>query len=110
MNIIEHIIGLVESKIALAKLEVKEEVSSIVSRLVVAMLMFILLFFIWFFLCIALGMLLNEQFHSSFSGTLTIAGIHALVLIFLYVFRKKLGLRKAIAKGMDRILYTDDED
>ncbi|MCA6074373.1 phage holin family protein [Fulvivirga sedimenti] len=110
MTIIEHIIGLVETKIALAKLEVKEEVSSIVSRLLVAVLMAILLFFTWFFLCLAFGMFLNHTLNSDYTGTLIIAGIHAFLLVILYFFHKKLGLRKAIANAMDRILNAKDED
>ena len=110
MNIIQHVIGLVETKIALAKIEVKEEVSSIVSKLVVAIVMSVIAFFIWFFICLALGMYLNQVLNSGYLGILIIAALHLLVFLFLFFYHEKLGLRKAIAAGMDRILYTDNEE
>lgn len=110
MNIIQHIIGLVETKIELAKMEVKAEVSSIASKLIVAMVIAVVAFFIWFYLSLALGMFLNDVLNTEYAGILIVAGLHLLVLLLLYFFHEQLGLRKAIASGMDKILYSDSDE
>lgn len=107
---IQHIIGLVETKIALVKLEVKEEVSKVASRLIVALVMGMLAFFIWFFISFATALMINTWMSSAFWGFFIIAGIHILLLILLFIYQKELGLEKAISDGMDKILKVNQEE
>jgi uncharacterized membrane protein YqjE len=110
MTIIDHIIGLVEARIELAKLSVKDEVSSLASKLIVAVIMSIFAFFIWFYLSLALGYYLNAITDSRYWGILIIAGIHIVILAIIYFFHKQLRLKQLIESGLDTILYSDDDD
>ena len=110
MTIIDHIIGLVEARIELAKLSVKDEVSSIAAKLIIAALMSVFAFFIWFYLSLALGYYLNDITDSRYWGILIVAGIHLVILVITYLFHKQLRLKKIIESGLDAILYSDDED
>ena len=107
---IQHIIGLVETKIALVKLEIRQEVSKVISSLIVISAMALLAFFIWFFISFAIALLINSWMDSIYWGFFIIAGIHLLLLLLLYAFRKELKLEEAISKEMDRILKINVEE
>ena len=66
---IDHIIGLIETRIALVKIEVKEEVSKVTSRMIVALVMAMLAFFIWFFISFAMALRNLSKFHSRANGS-----------------------------------------
>jgi uncharacterized membrane protein YqjE len=106
---IDHIIGLIETRIALVKIEVKEEVSKVTSRMIVAMVMAMLAFFIWFFISFATALLINTWLNSAFWGFFIIAGIHIILLTLLYIYQKELGLEKTISSGMNKILKINEE-
>jgi len=110
MTIIDHIIGLVESRIELAKLQAKHKVSSVASKLIVAVIMGVVAFFIWFYLSLALGFYLNDITDSRYAGVLLVAGLHLVILLVIYFFNKQLRLKEAIASGLDQILYSDDDE
>jgi membrane protein implicated in regulation of membrane protease activity len=107
---IQHIIGLVETKIALVKLEIRQEVSKVISSLIVITTMALLAFFIWFFISFAFALLINAWLDSIYWGFFIIAGFHILLLLLLYVFRKELKLEETISKEMDKILKINQEE
>ncbi len=103
MSIIDHIIGLIETRVELIKLEVKEESSFVLSRLVLGLIMGLFLFFSWLFLAMGFGLLLNWLLESKFWGIVIIGGIHLLIFILLFIFRHKLGLDNYIHRMMDEM-------
>ncbi len=110
MSIIDHILGLVETRIELAKLTAKEEVSRIASKLIVGILMGVVAFFIWFYLSLAFGLYLNDVTDSRYLGVLIVVGIHIIIFLILYFYHKRLGLENIISESMDKTLYSNDDE
>ncbi|MEJ2003993.1 MAG: phage holin family protein [Cyclobacteriaceae bacterium] len=110
MSIIDHVIGLVESRIELAKVSAKEEVSKVAAKLVLGVIMGVVAFFIWFYLSLALGLFLNDVTESRYLGVLIVAGIHVIILVLIYFFHDKFGMNKVIGDSMDKTLYSNDDE
>lgn len=100
---IDHIIGLIESRLELAKLEAKEEAAFVLARIVLAMALGLFLFFTWFFLALGLGLLMNVWMESSYLGVLSVGILHLVLFILIYLLRGKMGLEKGIKKLIDSI-------
>jgi hypothetical protein len=101
---IDHIIGLVESRLELAKLEAKKEMAFIISRILLGFVFGLFLFFTWFFVSLGLGYLLNDALGNSYGGVLIVAGIHFLLFFLIFIFRNQIGLEKVIKKGIDNLV------
>lgn len=103
MSIIDHIIGLIETKVELVKIEAKEEISFILSRAMIGLFMGLLLFFGWMFAFMAAGFLLNIVFESNYLGILIIAGFHLILFLLMYFFRGQLGIQWLIEKLIEKL-------
>ncbi len=101
MSIIDHIIGMIESRIELFKIEAKEETAFFLARAIVAIMLGLFLFFTWLFLAMGLGLFLNWSLDSSFLGVLIIGVLHLILFLLIYGFRNALGLEKVIRKILD---------
>jgi Putative Actinobacterial Holin-X, holin superfamily III len=89
-NLMEHLSGYVETKVALAKLEIREEVAHVVARGIISLivLLFGLLFLV--FLSLALARYLNTLFANEFAGYLIVGGAFGLIFLILLTFRKSI--------------------
>lgn len=89
-SIYNNVTGYVESRVALVKLEIREEVAQILSRSLIIMLMFLAGFLFVLFLSIGLAEYLNGYFEGPYAGYVIMAGFFAVVLLILVIFRKAL--------------------
>jgi len=89
-GIISNVTGYVESRVALMKIEIREEVAGILSRGLIVMGIFLVGFICLLFLCIGLANYLNMVLESSFAGYMILALFFGLLLLTLLVFRKAL--------------------
>lgn len=110
MNIVDHIIGLVEARLELFKLEAKEEASPIIARLLVIILLGYFLVFTWFFLALGMGFLLNDLMESEYLGVLIIAGFHLLIFILIFIFRDAGWIRNMIKSLLDSMTEEDEDE
>lgn len=94
--IIEHLTGLIEARVELAKIEIKEEVSRIGARIIAGMFFAFLLVLIIILFSIAAGAWLNVLLDSGFVGYFIITGFYLLVLILLIVFKAHIWLQQKI--------------
>lgn len=88
-EIVKNLSGYVEARVALMKLEIRDEVGGILSRGLMVMLIFMIGFLFVLFLFIGLAELLNVAFESRFLGYLLMALFFGVILAVLLLTRKK---------------------
>jgi hypothetical protein len=87
-GIISNLSGYVETRVALVKIEIREEVAGILSKALIMMVIFMVGFMVLLFLCIGTANYLNMVLESQFGGYMIIALFFGLLLLILLVFRK----------------------
>lgn len=87
-TLIENITGYLEAKVALVKMEVREEVAGVLSRGLVMMMVAMVGFLFVLFAGLALSLYLNTVLESQFLGYLIVAGGFGLILAILLIGRK----------------------
>ena len=105
--IIENLTGLIEARMELAKLELKEEVAKAGARIIAGVVIAFLLVMIIIFLSITLATWLNYMLDSMFFGYLIVTGFYLLVLGLLIAFKAHVWLQQKI-EGM--LIDTEDTD
>lgn len=87
-NLVNHLSGYVESRIALVKLEIREELAHSLSKAIIMMILLLFGFLFLLFLSLALAHYLNLYFEDDYAGYLLVGGTYGLIFIVLLVFRK----------------------
>ena len=87
-GIIKNVTGYVETRIALVKIEIREEVAVILSRGLMIMFMIMIGFMFLLFLSLGLAQYLNTLLESSFVGYMIIALFFGILLGVLLIGRK----------------------
>ena len=105
--IIENLTGLIEARLELAKLELKEEVAKAGARIIAGVVLAFLLVMIIIFVSITLAAWLNYLLASMFFGYLIVTGFYLLVLVLLIAFKAHIWLQQKI-EGM--LIDTEETD
>jgi hypothetical protein len=87
-GIINNLTGYLESRVALVKIEIREEVAGILSRGLMIMIIFMIGFLLILFLGLGLAQYLNTVLESAFAGYMIVALFFGLLLFVLLVGRK----------------------
>ncbi len=98
----ELVLKYVEVKSELIKLQIKENVFQIIASLVLAFMLLIFAFLILILLSTAVAGIINERLGSEFWGEIIVAGFYTIVLILLFLNRKKI-----INKGFVKFIASD---
>ncbi|TRX61439.1 phage holin family protein [Fulvivirga sp. M361] len=91
-NIVEHFIGLVESKIEIAKIEIKAELAQGISKGIVALLLIFFMALFFLFLNIAIALFIGHAVDNLGLGFLMVSGFYLVVFILLYLMKDFLKL------------------
>jgi len=94
--IIEHLTGLIEAKLELVKLELKEEVARTGARIIAAVVFSFLLVMIVIFISLALATFLNHLIGNPYIGYFIVTGFYILVLVLLIAFKAHVWLQEKI--------------
>lgn len=108
--IIENLTGLIEARMELAKLEIKEEAAKVGARIVAAIVFSFLLVMIIIFFSLSVATLLNSVLGSIFLGYVIITGFYLLVLVLLIAFKAHIWLQQKIEDGLINFVDTKEED
>ena len=108
--IIENLTGLIEARMELAKLEIKEEVAKAGARIVAAIIFSFLLVMIIIFFSLSLATFLNRVLESMYLGYVIITGFYLLVLILLIAFKVHIWLQHKIEGVLIDFVDTKEED
>lgn len=107
-SLIENVKSLVDTRVKILKLEIKEELAKAMSKILIGVVLINLLFFALLLFSVALSIYLGEVFGNYFYGFLTTGGIYLLLFIFLLIFKNKLGLKEAIEIELHKVLDSND--
>ena len=108
--IIEHLTGLIEARVELAKIEIKEEVSKIGARIIAGVVFAFLLVMIIILFSIALAAWINAMLESGYLGYFIVTGFYLLVLILLVAFKAHVWLQQKIESLLIDSEGLDEED
>jgi len=108
-SIIEDLIGYVEARLELLKVEVKEKLVEALSKVVLAFLLVFTLFTGLIFFCIALSIKLNLMLESSYLGYLIIGFSFLIVTLACYLFLDKKKLSQSLANRFHKSFSKDDD-
>ncbi len=108
-NIIENLMGYVDTRIDIIRLEVQEKLKSSFVNIVHGVLLGLIGFMVLIFVNIFLGLLLNHLLDSSFWGFGIVALFYIILLVILLI-----GLDKKVFQGMadktfDNTIYKTDK-
>lgn len=108
--ILENLTGLIEARMALAKLEIKEEVAKVGARIIAGVVLAFLLVMIIIFMSITLATWLNYLLGSMFLGYLIVTGFYLLVLLLLIAFKVHVWLQQKIESMLIDTEETNQSD
>ncbi|MGI9544109.1 MAG: phage holin family protein [Cyclobacteriaceae bacterium] len=86
-DLINNLIGYLETKSELYKIEIKQELIRLLAKLIAAVVLGILLIIFLLFLSLTLGNYINTLLDSSFTGYLVISGLFLVILVILILLR-----------------------
>ena len=99
--IVDDLVAIVEAKIELLKIELKEEAAKAVTKIISAIVLGLLLFLIVIFISITIATLLNHFIGSRFWGFAIVTGFYLLILIGFKVFKVDKKLERKIEMGLN---------
>ena len=108
--IIDSLTGLIEARVELAKLEIKEEIAKIGARIIAAIVFSFLVVMIIIFFSISMAALLNWVLESLFIGYAIVTGFYLLVLVLLISFKAHIWLQRKIEGVLINFVETKEED
>jgi hypothetical protein len=95
-SIVEHLNGYIESRVALVKMEVREEVGNVLSRGLIILVMFLTGILFLLFMSVGIAEYINTQLGGEHIGFVIVGGFYGLLLLVMIIFRKS--LMKALEK------------
>ncbi|REG86423.1 phage holin family protein [Algoriphagus antarcticus] len=104
-DIIQTIKGIVETKIAMVKLEIQDQISGILSRLIVLVMMAMSLLMLLLFLSFSLSFYLSQYFESPHMGFLIVGLLYLLILVILYLIRDNDSTQEKMQNGLKGFIF-----
>ncbi len=108
--IINDLVAIVEAKVELLKIELKEEAAKAATKIISAIFLGVMVFLIVIFLSITIATLLNELMESQFWGYAIVTGFYLLLLIGFKVFKVGNKLEKAIEASLNNLTKEGAEE
>ena len=108
-SIVEDLVAIVEAKIELLKIELKEEAAKAVTKIISAVVLALLLFLILIFVSITIATLLNHFLESRFWGFAIVTAFYLLLLVAFKLFRVGEKLEKRIEMSLSNFEEEDTE-
>ncbi len=109
-SIFEDIVAIVEAKVELLKIELKEEAAKTASKIISAVFLGIMVFLIVIFLSVTIASLINYFMESNYWGYAIVTLFYILLLVGYKVFNvgKKLEIR--IEESLNNLHKSEEED
>ncbi len=86
-DLLTNLIGFIETKFELIKLDMYEGLRKVLARLVFFIVLLFAIFFSFFFAGLAFSIFINHKLNSSYLGFLVVAVINISLLLILYLMR-----------------------
>jgi uncharacterized membrane protein YqjE len=109
--IIDNLTGLIETRIELAKIEMKEEVAKIGARIIAGVVLSFLLVMIIIFLSFSVATWINSLLESAYWGYFIITGFYLVFFILIIVLKAHIWLQQKIESSLiDTEENTEEDD
>ena len=108
--IIENLTGLIEARLELAKIEIKEEVAKTGARIITGIVLAFLAVMIVIFLSMSLATWLNYMLDSVYLGYVIVTAFYLLVLVLLIVFKVHVWLQQKIEAMLIQPVDENESD
>lgn len=102
-NIVNALIGFIETKVELYKIQFKEEIAKALSVLVLVIVFSMVGMLFILFLSHFISRLLNDVFDSEYLGFMIVTGFYLVSGIVVYL------LRKQIANSITNMMYPEED-
>ncbi len=99
----------ISSRILLLKIQGAEKLSKAIAVLFRRIVLLLFAGSFIFFLSIAFALWIGSIYNSNLIGFLVLAGVHFLILLLLYVFRKPL-LERTVKNEIVRSIFEESDD
>jgi len=109
-SIFDDLSAIVEAKVELLKIELKEEAAKTATKLISAVFLGLMVFLIVIFLSITIATLLNYFLESNFLGYAIVTLFYLLLLIGFKVFKVGKKLEVTIEENLNNLHQKDSED
>ena len=108
-SIFANLSGYVEKRIALFKIELKEDLALATARLLVFLILSLSFFMIVLFLSLAGGLLLNKVLGSEILGFFLIAGFYVIIFLLFFFLKDTEGMEEKLQKIFLEMFNSLDE-
>lgn len=108
--IIDNLTGLIETRIELAKIEMKEEVAKIGARIIAGVVLSFLLVMIIIFLSFSVATWINSLLESTYWGYFIITGFYLVFFILIIVLKAHIWLQQKIESSLIDTEENPEED
>jgi uncharacterized membrane protein YqjE len=109
-SIMDNLMGFVEKKIELFKIEFKEEAARAGAKIVILFILSMAMFMAIFFITVGLSNLLNNLLNSTFLGYFIMAGVYLFVMIIFIFLNKSFGINKHLEDMFLKILNSNSKE
>ena len=109
-SIVKNFTGLIENRVELFKIELKEDAAKAGSRIVVLMIIALSLFMAVLFLSIGLSFFIGRFLNNEMLGFFVVGGIFLLILVLIIFMNKFFNINKKLEKIILEILDNDAND
>ncbi|MCH8231388.1 MAG: phage holin family protein [Bacteroidetes bacterium] len=106
-SIIDNMSGYIENKIALLKIEIKEDMAIAGARILIMLVLALFMFMIILFLSIGAGALFNMMLGNDYLGYFIVAGFYLILFMIFGLMHKKLGIEQKFEKIILKILKNE---
>jgi uncharacterized membrane protein YqjE len=106
-NIIDNIKGLIDTRLQLIKLELKEDLSKAFANALIGLVLAGILFFALFLISIGLSIYFGELVDNYIYGFMIMASIYILLFFILLLARNKMGLSEYFEKELNKLFKID---
>ncbi len=103
-SIIDNLSGYIEKKIALLKIELKEDLAVAGAKILIMLVLALFMFMIILFLSIGAGVLLNMVLENDYLGFFIVAGFYLLLFVIFGLLHKQLGIEQKLEEIFLKIL------
>ena len=107
-NIFESIKKLVDTRLQIIKLELKDDLAKFLANAFLSIITINILLFALLLISIAVSIYLGEILNNYFAGFMIVAGFYLLIFFLLIIFRNKIGLKEFFEKELNKWLNIDN--
>jgi uncharacterized membrane protein YqjE len=102
-NIVNALIGFIETKVELYKIQFKEEVAKALTIMVLVIILSMVGMLFILFLSHFISRLLNDVFESDYLGFMIVTGFYLVSGLIVYI------LRRQIAESITNMMFSDED-